>query len=249
MRVTRLTMGMPVTVEVVDATVTADVIDRVFAYFRWVDETFSPFKATSEVERMNRGELQPREASEDLRQILRLAEQTKQQTDGYFDVGTAPHFNPSGIVKGWAIWQVAQRLCNDGWQHFYVDAGGDIQAHGLNAEGSPWRVGIRNPFNVQQIIKVILPGERGVATSGTYERGEHIYNPKDDRRPVNDVVSLTVIGPNVYDADRFATAAFAMGRAGISFLENLPGYDAYAVDPHGTATMTSAFSRYVANDV
>ena len=72
--------------------------------------------------------------------------------------------------------------------------------------------------------------DEGVATSGTYIRGLHIYNPRGGNEPVSDIVSLTVIGPNIHDADRFATAAFAMGAAGINFIEQLPGYEGYIID-------------------
>ncbi len=126
-----------------------------------------------------------------------------------------------------------------------MDAGGDIQAHGLSSDGKLWRVGIRNPFNLKENVKIITPGEHGVATSGTYERGQHIYNPHNPAKHIEEIVSLTVIGPNVYDADRFATAAFAMGAKGIHFIEQLPGYDGYMIDRAGVATATSNFHTYV----
>ena len=59
------------------------------------------------------------------------------------------------------------------------------------------------------------------------------------------IMSLTVVGPDVYEADRFATAAFAMGRAGIEFIEARPGLEGYLVDRTGQATLTSGFSGYV----
>ena len=83
-----------------------------------------------------------------------------------------------------------------------------------------------------------------MATSGTYLRGEHIYNPKNNQ-PASEIISLTVIGSNVYEADRFATGAFAMGQAGIQFIEALPGFEGYMIDHRGTATMTSGFTGYV----
>jgi thiamine biosynthesis lipoprotein len=54
-----------------------------------------------------------------------------------------------------------------------------------------------------------------------------------------------VIGPNVYDADRFATAAFAMGRNGIEFIEKLAGFEGYLIDQERQATYTSGFERLV----
>ena len=87
--------------------------------------------------------------------------------------------------------------------------------------------------------------DEGIATSGTAIRGQHIYDPYHPERLLEDIVSLTVIAANVYEADRFATAAFAMGRRGIQFLEKLAGVEAYMVDAQARATFTSGFERYV----
>jgi thiamine biosynthesis lipoprotein len=92
---------------------------------------------------------------------------------------------------------------------------------------------------------VLALTDRGVATSGTAIRGQHIYNPYHRNTPILDIVSLTVIGPNIYEADRFATAAFAMGRKGIQFLEKLAGFEGYLIDAQARATLTSGFERYV----
>jgi FAD:protein FMN transferase len=129
-----------------------------------------------------------------------------------------------------------------------VDAGGDIEAIGKNDDGQDWRVGIRNPFNINEIVKVIAVSNCGVATSGTYIRGEHIYNPVTGAETIDEIASLTVIGANIYEADRFATAAFAMGRDGIIFIEHLEGFEGYMIDKDGIATLTSGFARYVCHD-
>jgi thiamine biosynthesis lipoprotein len=126
-----------------------------------------------------------------------------------------------------------------------VEAGGDIQMAGSNSQGQNWRVGIRNPFNLNEIVKVLALSECGVATSGSYIRGAHVYNPKDEQEALTEILSLTVIGPDIYEADRFATAAFAMGRNGIAFIERLDGFEGYMIDRHGQATLTSGFERFV----
>ena len=100
-------------------------------------------------------------------------------------------------------------------KNFYVNAGGDIQFSGKNAEGKLWKTGIKNPFNQKEIVKVVyLKSGEGIATSGNYIRGDHIYNPKNRKKIIEEIVSFTVIGPNVCEADRFATAVFAMGKEG-----------------------------------
>jgi len=237
-------MGMPISVEIIDPGATEADIERVFALFRAVDDTFSTYKEQSEISRINRGELDEEEYSDSMKTILALSEQTRQETEGYFDIYHNGIADPSGIVKGWAILQAAQMLKAAGYANFYVDAGGDIEVAG-NKGGKPWRVGIRNPFNRKENVKVLEVRDKGVATSGTAIRGQHIYDPHHPDIPLLDIVSLTVIGPNVYEADRFATAAFAMGKRGIYFIEQLAGFEGYMIDATARATFTSGFERYV----
>ncbi len=248
MEETRLMMGMPITVKVADPGVTAALFDEVFDYFAYVDRTFSTYKAESEISRINRQELRLEDASPDVQTIFELAEQTRQETNGYFDIHHNGQYDPLGLVKGWAIFNAAELVRRDGHTDYYVEAGGDIQTAGKNAEGRPWRVGIRNPFNMREIVKVLALSNQGIATSGTYVRGQHIYNPKDQDDPLNEVVSITVVGPDVYEADRFATAAFAMGRRGIYFIEKLTDFEGYMIDRTGQATFTSGLGRYLAYD-
>lgn len=242
-------MGMPVTIEIADATVPEGAFAKAFDYFRWVDETFSTYKDHSEMMRINRGELKPEQYSAEMQEVFALCEETKKLTGGYFDIvrpdGTK---DPSGLVKGWAICNAADLLEKEGYENFYVDAGGDIEARGKNARGKTWSVGIRDPFSgtdASRIVKVVyIKDKKGVATSGTYIRGTHVYDPQRKHAPIDDIVSLTVIGPNIYEADRFATATFAMGKKGIAFIEQMKGFEGYIIDKDGMATMTSGFEEY-----
>lgn len=244
MKDTRLLMGMPITVEVLDTAATEAALEQVFDYFAAVDKRFSTYKADSEISRINRGELAVEHYSADMRTVMELSEQTRKETLGYFDIYHNGHCDPSGIVKGWAIHNAANMLKAQGFQNFYVDAGGDVQVAG-SKNGHPWRIGIRNPFNRNQNVKILTLTDQGIVTSGTAIRGQHIYNPHDPQKQLQDVVSLSVIGPNVYEADRFATAAFAMGEKGIHFIEKLAGFEGYMIDSHARATYTSGFERYV----
>ncbi len=246
MKQLQLLMGMPITVEILDATATTTDIEQVFAFFRSIDDIFSTYKQESEISKINRGELNAEAHSDTVKTILALSEQTRLETYGYFNIQHDDLIDPSGIVKGWAILQATQMLKKAGFTNFYIDAGGDVQVSGTN-NGNPWRVGIRNPFNRDENVKVLAITEKGVATSGTAIRGQHIYNPHQLMQTIQDVVSLTVIGPNIYEADRFATAAFAMGRRGIYFIEQLPGFEGYMIDSSTRATFTSNFERFELN--
>ena len=244
MRETRLLMGMPITIEVVGAT-DGELIGRAFDYLAAVDRRFSTYKPDSEISAINEGRCAKDGRSEEMAEVFALAETTRWETRGFFDIRRPDgSIDPSGIVKGWAIRNAARLLAAAGAEDFFVDAGGDVQSKGHNADGGEWRAGIRDPFHPDRIVKTVYPRGRGIATSGTYVRGQHIYDPHDAGRPIDEIVSLTVIGADVLEADRFATAAFAMGTGGIGFIESQPGLEGYLIDAGGMATMTSAFEAF-----
>ena len=245
MKEIRSLMGMTIVVEIVDVSATQEAIDKVFEYFKYIDEKFSVFKYDSEITQINNGLLPASDWSADTKEVFALAERTKKETDGYFDiVDNNGKFNPSGLVKGWAIRNAANILKKDGFNNFYINAGGDVQVQGKNSEGKKWSIGIKNPFKPEEIVKVVYLENQGIATSGTYLRGQHIWNPRQRKEMLEEIVSLSVIGPDVYEADRFATAAFAIGRRGIDFIEKLFGFEGFMIDRKGIATMTNGFEKY-----
>lgn len=239
-------MGMPITIEIVgDAGDAAR--EAAFQYFREVDARFSPYRGDSELSAMNRGEVPFDDLSDQMHEVLRLSELTRHETMGFFDIRRPDgRIDPSGLVKGWAIRNAARGIEARGHRNYYVEAGGDIQCRGHNAQDQRWRVGIRSPFEATQIVKVLLPGDSGIATSGAYVRGDHIYDPHTGSAASEQIASITVIAPDIYEADRFATAAFAMGRQGIHFIESIPGLEGYAIDRDGIATMSSGFNTIAA---
>jgi thiamine biosynthesis lipoprotein len=236
-------MGMPVTVNVVDKNVTDEDINEVFSYFHYIDGKFSTYKKNSEISQINSGKLKKFQYSSEMKKILFLSEKTKKETNGYFDIHINGILDPSGIVKGYAIFEAAKALKDRGFKNFYVEIAGDIQVYGKNEKNELWKVGIQNPFNLDEIIKAVKLKDKGIATSGTYIRGKHIFNPKE-KKAAKQVTSISVIGPNVYEADRFATAAFAMGEKGIEFIEKLKGFEGYMIQNDHKAVYTSEFKNY-----
>lgn len=238
-----ISMGMPVTVNVIDKNVTDEDINEVFSYFHYIDNKFSTYKKNSEVSLINKGKIQEKDFSNEMKEILFLCEKTKKQTNGYFDVNNNGVLDPSGIVKGYAILKGANILKSKGFKNIYVEIAGDIQVFGKDENKRNWKIGIQNPFNLKEIIKVVNLSDKGIATSGNYIRRNHIYNPKSKNKN-HDIVSVTIIGPNVYEADRFATAIFAMGEKGEEFLVMLNGFEGYIIREDKQAIYTKGFERY-----
>jgi thiamine biosynthesis lipoprotein len=240
-------MGMPITIDIADTHAQTVAIDRIFAYLSEVDARFSTYRNESEISRINRGEVHEDGYSAEMQEVFALAERTRTETNGYFDIrrpdGT---LDPSGVVKGWALKHAAGLLTQEGYANFMIDGAGDIVTTGKNSEGGEWSIGIRNPFAHEEIVKIIYPHGKGIATSGSAARGAHIYDPHHPGASLAEVKSVTVLADDVLIADLFATAAFAMGRASIDFLNEHPHLEGYAIDKDGIAVMTAGFLAYTA---
>lgn len=207
-----------------------------------VDARFSPYKDDSLVSKLNRGEI-TEESDPELLFIFTECGRTREETSGYFDCRYNKRIEPSGLVKGYAISQAAKWLRENKVDNFLVEIAGDLQTSGVNNEGTAWKVGVENPFNRSEIVKIVKLSGQGMATSGTAVHPDHIINPLT-QKPAHEIASMTVIAPDVYDADRFATAAFAMGTKGIEFIHNLSGYAGYMITNDRQAVMTAEFKQY-----
>jgi thiamine biosynthesis lipoprotein len=113
-----------------------------------------------------------------------------------------------------------------GFEDFCLSAGGDMLASSLGSK--IWKIGLQNPERKDAVLGIIPARNLAVATSGNYERGNHIIDPKTGLVP-DFFKSLTVIGPDIITTDVYATAAFAMGKEGLNFVDAQPGYDVFAV--------------------
>jgi thiamine biosynthesis lipoprotein len=132
------------------------------------------------------------------------------------------------VVKGLAIDTAAREL--QPFTDFSIDAGGDLYLGGCNPEGEPWRVGIRHPRRDNEVLCVLRASNQAVCTSGDYERGPHILDPRK-RAPADSVASVTVVAPNAMLADALSTAAFVLGPSeGIALLDRM-GVDGLIVTP------------------
>jgi FAD:protein FMN transferase len=223
-------MGMPVVVDIRDDDVDDAVLERMFDWLRFADATFSTYKDDSEISRLNRGELTVAEAHPDVRDVLDRCEALRIDTDGYFDVraAAADVIDPSGLVKGWAVDRAASLLIDSGLRNFAVNVAGDMRLRGRAVPEPCWSVGIQHPLEPNSIAAVVEANDLAIATSGAYARGEHVIDPHTRRPPVG-VLSVTIVGPELATADAYATAAFAMGEAGINWTARLRGYEAMTV--------------------
>jgi thiamine biosynthesis lipoprotein len=138
------------------------------------------------------------------------------------------------VAKGLAIDMAARELAP--FEHYAIDAGGDLYLAGRNPAGERWAVGLRHPRRDREFFDVVRVSNVAVCTSGDYERpavdgtGHHILDPRNGAS-ADVVVSATVIAPTALLADALATAAFVLGPTeGLALLEQ-HGVDGLIVSP------------------
>lgn len=242
-------MGTTISIEVLDSD-DRSLVDEMVGWFHHVDADFSPYKPDSVITRIGTGDLAPTddEVQPEVREVLQRCGELFEDSDGAFDVWSLPspngtRFDPCGYVKGWSVERAANLLRERGVQHFCLNAGGDV-AIGGNYRGGPWRIGIRHPLHAHALAFVMeVHGPAGVATSGTYERGAHILDPRTGVPTA--VLSATVIGPDLAEADAFATTLAVMGTDGLTWVEDHRGYAGCVITPDLQVMSTDSFDRYV----
>jgi thiamine biosynthesis lipoprotein len=221
-------------------------IDSAVGWLHDVDAEFSTYRPDSPVCRYSRGELPRSAASDDLRWVIDRCERLRRETSGFFDAYATGPFDPSALVKGWAVQGAADRLRTAGIDRFCITAGGDIVVHGRPDRDRTWRIGIRHPDDPQAVASVIeVDGDVAVATSGRYERGDHILDPRSGCSAAG-VLSMTVVGPDLGLADAYATAAFAMGLDGAQWTLGLDGYESMAILENAHVLTTPGFPALTA---
>ena len=218
----------------VDATALNAGIEELTSYVKKIDQIFSPFKSESEVSKIRRKEIAVEQASPEMQEVWKLCLQAKELTDGAFDPWAVKKgFDPSGYVKGWAADHCIAILKAHGAQHVQINAAGDLSLLGGVEPGQPWSIGIRDPENKFKVVKVFEISDGAIATSGQYEIGAHIINPRDGMIAIG-AASATVMGPDGGLADALATALMVDGRDGAALFmkPELKAYSAWVIERH-----------------
>lgn len=142
-----------------------------------------------------------------------------------------------GVAKGKIVDITRNYLHKQGFQHFLIDAGGDIYVSGKNEHQKKWRIAIQHPLNPDRYWGILQKSNTAIVTSGDYEqffeengtRYTHLINPKNGY-PYSDCKSVTLLADNAAFADAVATAVFIMGsKEGFQFLKDnhIPGLIIY----------------------
>jgi len=194
-----------------------------------IDAWLSPFRADSAVSALRLGKLTPEAAPAPVQEVIAGCQEAKALTAGDFDPWKVPAgFDPSGYVKGWGADRAAQIINDYGFPNVSVNAAGDVTCRGqASANQLGWRIGISDPRDRSQIITSVDVVNAHLATSGRYEKGDHVIDPHAGRSSMH-VSSASVLAPNGGLADALATALLVSGPQGFHGLDHL-GISAYLV--------------------
>jgi thiamine biosynthesis lipoprotein len=230
-----------------------ELVDELFAWFDRVDVLFSTWRDDSEICRLGRGEITQQHASPEVRDVLAACDALTEETRGAFDIAFAadprvpprPGFgpiDPSGFVKGWALERAAAMLEQHGIANFAINAGGDVVTRGRPEPLRSWAIGIQHPIRRDAIAATVTGTDLAVATSGRYERGDHVIDPRTGN-PATRLLSVTVVGRDLGRADAYATAAMVLGDDAIAWLATRPGIEAMTITPDHHVIRTDGFTR------
>jgi thiamine biosynthesis lipoprotein len=238
-------MGLPVSVHLrgpqARGPEAAGAVQDLFASLRADDEQFSTWTPDSPVSQIRRGQLRLQDAGNRVREVAALCAEARERTGGSFSAWLPgpdgrPCFDPTGLVKGWAVEQafagLLVRLSGLGRHDALVSAGGDVMLACTRTDTPDWAVGIEDPRDRRRVLRTIRLRNAAIATSGAAARGEHILDPGTGR-PARDLLSATVIGPSLLWADVYATAAFVRGVRAASWMAGLPQHAAVLVHSDG----------------
>ncbi len=136
----------------------------------------------------------------------------------------------SAIAKGYIVDKAIAKLKQAGIENALINAGGDIYCLGTQL-GKPWKIGIKDPGRLRDILETQSLIDEAIATSGGYEQFfsfqgkdySHLIDPRQGYPVDNDLISVTVITKNCFTADSLATAFFILGLDGTrEFLARVP---------------------------
>ncbi|HEY9339067.1 MAG TPA: FAD:protein FMN transferase [Kribbella sp.] len=215
-------------------------VREVFAELVEVDRVFSPYREDSAVSLLARGEVSWDSVDAVVREVAERCAAAREATGGLFDAQVpGGAWDPSGLVKGWAVERAGERLREAGDVDWCLNAGGDVLV--VCPSGEPFTVGIQDPRDPGQVIAGVPRTGGAVATSGTAARGAHLYDPRTGRPAGARWLSVSVTGPSLECADVLATAAFVAGDDWPTVLA--PGYEGLGVLADGNLFATAGWGQ------
>ena len=174
-----------------------------------------------------------------------------QQDSGDIHLPDGMEIDLGSVAKGYAGQKAADFLKENGVTSGLLSLGGNIQAIGSKPDGSPWKIGIQDPFQNESPMMVLSVTDKSVVTSGGYERyfqqdGKtywHIMDPSTGYPAENGLVSVTIVGTDGMLCDGLSTSLFVMGlEKAADFWGSSDDFDAVFVTEDQTVYITEGLA-------
>jgi len=232
-----------------------------FETARAIGDEVSELVPTSDVSRLNHAGVEGVKVGRHLLRILQRARKISELTDGAFDVTFASkkkgvsyrdieidaaksrvrfrragvRIGVSGIAKGYIVDRMGDLLRKRGFRSFLINAAGDILAKGT------WEVGIADPRSrTREALCTVTLKDRAISTSGTYERGKHILDPRT-KKVVSHFAGVSVIADRSWMTDALGTAFFVGRQRDVEqWIKNFEGVSAIVIGRDGCSIFPSA---------
>lgn len=159
-------------------------------------------------------------AREELDRLLERVDYARVSLQGtVLTVPDGMQLDLGAVGKGCAADETAAVLRESGVTSALLDFGGNILTIGTKPDGSPWRVGVRDPDS-EGNLGVLELNSQGVSVSGGYEKyfigedGErywHILDPATGEPARSGLVQTAVVSDESKRCDALSTALFVMG--------------------------------------
>jgi len=139
------------------------------------------------------------------------------------------------IAKGYTADEVAEVLKENGVEHAIINLGGNVFAMGKNVTGSPWKIGIQDPFTQRgDIVGMIEVENKSIVTSGIYERYfekdgksyHHILSTSTGYPCDNSIAGVSIVSERSIDGDALSTSVFSLGlEDGMKLINTMKGVE------------------------
>lgn len=222
---------------------------KVLDHMRSIAKYLNRFDPGSDIARINLADGQPVKVSEETLECVKLALKAARLSGGAFDPTLSDYkkvqvdekrkiirlnshklaLNLDGIGKGYVVEKGREFLFKMGVKNAMIDLKSSIAVL-----GGPWKVGIQHPRKKDQVLLVLrLASEEAISTSGDYEQGPHIINPKTGK-PASLCQSVTLVGKDAGLLDGLSTAVFVLGpKKGLKLIKKVGGIKAVIVTHEG----------------
>jgi len=211
--------------------------------FREVERRFSLYLPDSELSMIADGRLSLAEASDSLLASYSRALEWRNATGGNF----SPHrpdgtIDLNGIVKAEAIEQAGAQLTAAGCPDWSINVGGDILVSPTGGATTA-RAGVADPHSPTALLcsLELWHPRRAIATSGSAQRGDHIWRG-GSTEPAQ-FVQVSVVANDIVTADVLATAIVAGGQDALDDVSDRWDVDVIAVDREGELRATPGLVR------